>query len=31
MHGSYEMLADDGTRFDADIHPFSLATPTSLH
>jgi ApaG protein len=31
MHGSYEMLADDGTRFDANIHPFSLATPTSLH
>jgi ApaG protein len=31
MHGSYEMLADDGTRFDADIRPFSLATPTSLH
>jgi len=31
MHGSYEMLADDGTRFDAEIHPFSLATPTSLH
>ncbi|MCG6863612.1 MAG: Co2+/Mg2+ efflux protein ApaG [Chromatiaceae bacterium] len=31
MHGSYQMLADDGTRFDAEIHPFSLATPTSLH
>ena len=31
MHGSYEMLADDGTRFDADIHPFSLAIPMSLH
>jgi ApaG protein len=31
MHGSYEMLADDGTRFDAEIRPFSLATPTSLH
>lgn len=31
MHGSYEMLADDGTRFDAVIRPFSLATPTSLH
>ncbi len=25
MHGSYDMLADDGTRFDADIAPFSLA------
>jgi len=31
MHGSYEMLADDGTRFDADIRPFSLALPRSLH
>ena len=31
MHGSYEMLSDDGTRFIADIPPFSLATPTSLH
>jgi len=31
MHGSYEMLADDGTRFEAKIRPFSLATPTSLH
>lgn len=31
MHGSYEMVAEDGTRFDADIPPFSLATPTSLH
>jgi ApaG protein len=31
MRGSYEMLADDGTRFEADIPPFSLATPTSLH
>ncbi|MCG6861583.1 MAG: Co2+/Mg2+ efflux protein ApaG [Chromatiaceae bacterium] len=31
MHGSYEMLADDGTRFDAPIPAFSLATPTSLH
>jgi len=25
MHGSYDMLADDGTRFDAAITPFSLA------
>jgi ApaG protein len=31
MHGSYEMLADDGTRFDADIPAFSLARRTSLH
>lgn len=31
MHGSYGMLADDGRHFDAEIRPFSLATPTSLH
>jgi len=31
MHGSYEMIADDGTRFSADIPPFSLAMPMSLH
>jgi ApaG protein len=31
MHGSYEMVADDGTRFDAEIPPFSLAKPMSLH
>ena len=31
MHGSYEMRADDGTFFDAEIPPFSLATPGSLH
>lgn len=31
MHGSYEMLADDGTRFRAEIPPFSLAKPRSLH
>ena len=31
MHGSYEMEADDGTRFEADIPAFSLATPRSLH
>ena len=31
MHGSYQMLADDGTHFDAEIRPFSLATPMSLH
>lgn len=31
MHGSYEMEADDGTHFDAEIPPFSLATPHSLH
>jgi ApaG protein len=27
MHGSYEMLGDDGRRFDAPIPPFTLAMP----
>jgi ApaG protein len=31
MHGSYQMLADDGTQFDADIPPFLLSTPRQLH
>jgi ApaG protein len=31
MHGSYEMLADDGTRFDAPIDPFTLSMPRTLH
>lgn len=31
MHGSYEMIADDGTRFAAPIAPFSLAMPMHLH
>ena len=31
MHGSYEMIGDDGTRFDAEIAPFSLAIPHRLH
>jgi len=31
MHGSYRMLADDGTRFDAPIAPFTLAIPRALH
>ena len=31
MHGSYEMRADNGTRFDAEIPAFSLAVPNSLH
>lgn len=31
MHGSYQMLADDGHEFDAPIPPFSLALPHSLH
>jgi len=31
MRGSYDMLADDGTRFDADIAPFTLSIPRTLH
>lgn len=31
MHGSYQMIADDGTRFDAPIAPFRLAVPGALH
>lgn len=30
MHGSYGMIGDDGTRFEADIPAFSLAS-TRLH
>jgi ApaG protein len=31
MQGSYQMLADDGARFDAPIAPFRLAMPALLH
>ncbi|WP_416637213.1 Co2+/Mg2+ efflux protein ApaG [Pseudomonas sp. OHS18] len=31
MQGSYQMLADDGQRFDAPIAPFRLAVPGALH
>ena len=31
MRGSYQMLADDGTRFDAMIDPFTLSIPRTLH
>jgi ApaG protein len=31
MHGTYDMLADDGTRFDAEIPPFSLGDRGRLH
>ncbi|HGM5580040.1 TPA: Co2+/Mg2+ efflux protein ApaG [Pseudomonas putida] len=31
MQGSYEMFAEDGTRFDAEIAPFRLAVPGALH
>jgi ApaG protein len=30
MHGSYQMLADDGAHFDAPIRPFRLAMPGIL-
>ena len=31
MQGSYQMVADDGVRFDAPIAPFTLAMPGQLH
>lgn len=31
MQGSYQMIAADGHRFDADIPPFMLAMPRVLH
>jgi ApaG protein len=31
MQGSYQMLADDGERFDAPIATFSLAMPGVVH
>jgi ApaG protein len=31
MQGSYQMLADDGARFDAPVAPFSLAMPGVVH
>jgi ApaG protein len=31
MQGSYQMVADDGLRFDAPISPFRLAMPGVLH
>ena len=31
MHGSYQMLADDGTSFDAPIAAFRLSVPNVLH
>ena len=31
MQGSYQMLADDGTRFEAEIAPFILSMPRTLH
>ena len=31
MRGSYQMVADDGTEFDADIASFTLTIPRTLH
>ncbi len=31
MQGSYQMITDDGDRFDAPIAPFSLAMPGLVH
>ncbi len=31
MKGSYQMLADDGTEFDAEIDEFVLSMPRVLH
>lgn len=31
MRGTYQMVAEDGTRFDAVIKPFALSMPRVLH
>jgi ApaG protein len=31
MRGTYHMVAEDGTRFDATIPEFTLAMPRVLH
>lgn len=31
MHGSYQIVAEDGTQFDAEIPAFTLAAPRVLH
>jgi ApaG protein len=31
MRGSYQLVADDGTAFDAEIPAFTLSTPRTLH
>ena len=31
MRGSYQWVADDGTRFDAPIAQFTLSVPRTLH
>jgi ApaG protein len=31
MHGSYQMVVEDGTSFDAEIAPFTLSEPFALN
>ncbi|MCG6885998.1 MAG: Co2+/Mg2+ efflux protein ApaG [Proteobacteria bacterium] len=31
MQGAYQMIADDGVKFDAEIEPFTLSVPHTLH
>lgn len=31
MHGSYQMVAEDGIKFDAEIPSFTLSMPRVLH
>lgn len=31
MHGTYQMVADDGINFEAEIAPFTLSTPHTIH
>ena len=31
MHGTYQMITEDGDRFDAEIAAFTLAEPYSIH
>lgn len=31
MHGAYQMQADDGQHFDAEVAPFRLVDPKVLH
>jgi ApaG protein len=31
MHGSYQMVAEDGTRFEAPVEEFILSVPRVLH
>ena len=31
MYGTYQMIADDGNEFVADIQPFTLSMPNTIH